>query len=656
MPKRKRRKLERQWRSSTLTVHKEMFLHQKSIVKSMCDNAKRDYYRNQVDNCKQSKLFKLAESLLHSNEKKPLPDHEKLETLVNDFNQFFITKIKKIRLNLESARHALPRSNTPSRTSGTTLTTFQSPTLETVSKLISSSSSSTCSLDPIPTKLVKSECLEVLLPIITKLIDKSLQRGEFPTDYKIAHVCPLLKKSSLDRNELKNYRPVSNLSFISKLIEKAVASQLNQHLAENNLMEEFQSAYRKGHSTETALLRVQSDILCAIDQGKAAYLILLDLSAAFDTIDHEKLFGYMETHLGIGGTVLKWFRSYLCDRQQSVVIDGVSSQPTTLQYGVPQGSVLGPILFCIYMLPLSEIIKSHNMALHIYADDTQIYCFFDVKSTNDANSSLSALTQCVEAVRNWMTQALLKLNDDKTEFLVISSPYYQESVRHTSLKVGDAVISSSEQCRNLGVIFDSKMNLKQHVSSVCRSAFFQLRKISIIRRYLSDDSCATLVHSFVTSRLDYCNSLLVNLPNCVLSKLQKVQNVAARILTRRRDFHDISPVLIDIHWLPIPLRIRYKINLITFKCLHDLGPAYLKNLLSLYEPKMNLRSATKRELEGHVFKLETYGRRAYFIVAPCFWNDLPVSLRLEDNLNSFKSGLKTHLFTLFTDHPDSFIH
>ena len=120
----------------------------------------------------------------------------------------------------------------------------------------------------------------------------------------------------------------------------------------------FQSAYRKGHSTETALLRVQSDILYAIDQGKAAYLILLDLSAAFDTIDQEKLLEYMKTHLGIGGTVLNWFRSYLCNRKQSVVIDGVSSQQTILQYGVPQGSVLGPILFCIYKLPH----KSNNQS------------------------------------------------------------------------------------------------------------------------------------------------------------------------------------------------------------------------------------------------------------------------------------------------------
>ena len=179
-------------------------------------------------------------------------------------------KIVNIHLKLQSARHMLPLTNSSSPTSVTTLTEFQSLTSEMVSKLIKSASSATCALDPIPSKLVKSECFEVLLPVICNLINKSLQSGEFPTDFKIVNVCPLRKKPSLDRNDLKNYRPVSNLAFISKLIEKAVAAQLNDHLLENNLMEEFQSAYRKGHSTETALLRVQSDILHAQgkDQGK----------------------------------------------------------------------------------------------------------------------------------------------------------------------------------------------------------------------------------------------------------------------------------------------------------------------------------------------------------------------------------------------------
>jgi hypothetical protein len=395
--------------------------------------------------------------------------------------------------------------------------------------------------------------------------------------------------------------------------------------------------------------------MISIDQGKAAYLILLDLSAAFDTIDHQMLLTYMESHLGITGTALSWFHSYLSNRNQSVVIDGVSSQLSTLKYGVPQGSVLGPLLFCIYTLPLSRIIKQHNMALHIYADDTQIYTFFNVKSSTDANDALSALTKCIEDVRVWMTQSLLKLNEDKTEFLVISSPYYQESVSKTSLNVGDAVITSAEHCRNLGVVFDSKMDMKKHVATVCRSGFFQLRKIGTIRKYLSDESCATLIHSFVTSRIDYCNALLANLPKCVITKLQKLQNVAARILTRTRCTDEISQILINIHWLPLPLRVQYKINLLTFKSLQGLGPAYLKNLLTPYQQEKNLRSTEKDLLKERSYKLTTYGPRAFYVVAPKLWNELPFDLRCLQDLSLFKSQLKTHLFNLFTDHPDLYV-
>ena len=295
------------------------------------------------------------------------------------------------------------------------------------------------------------------------------------------------------------------------------------------------------------------------------------------------------------------------------------------------------------------------MSLHIYADDTQIYCFFKAKSPSSADNALVALTSCIDDVRAWMTQALLKLNEDKTEFLVLSSPYYQENLCNISAKVGDAVITSATQCRNLGVIFDSKLDMKAHVAAVCRSAFFQLRKISSIRKYLTEEACKTLLHSFVMSRIDYCNSLLANLPKCVISKLQKVQNVAARILTRIPVFDHISPVLIDVHWLPLPLRIRYKINLLTFKSLHGLGPSYLSNMLTVYQPAANLRSANKHLLQERRYRLTTYGHRAYYFTAPSFWNELPLHLRSATELKTFKSGLKTHLFKLFKESPASYI-
>ena len=172
---------------------------------------------------------------------------------------------------------------------------------------------------------------------------------------------PCSKKPSLDRNILKNYRPViSNLPFLSKILEKVVLHKLLAHLQENNLCNPFQSAYRTGHSTETTLLHVVNDLLNTMDEDKISVLLLLDLSAAFDTIDHQILLSRLETVFGIHSTVLQWFRSYLLDRNQCVVVNNSASSSSPVVFGVPQGSVLGPVLFVLYATPLSDIIANHS--------------------------------------------------------------------------------------------------------------------------------------------------------------------------------------------------------------------------------------------------------------------------------------------------------
>ncbi|WP_419588267.1 RNA-directed DNA polymerase, partial [Thiolapillus sp.] len=177
---------------------------------------------------------------------------------------------------------------------------------------------------------------------------------------------------SLDQDDLKNYRPVSNLSFLSKVAEKLVLSQLSEYLNANQLFSPVQSAYRPNHSTETALVKIVNDLLLALDDGKVSVLTLLDLSAAFDTIDHNILLHRLEHAFGITGTALSWIRSYLSDRDQTVVVNGLKSEPFRLLYGVPQGSVLGPVLFVFYTKPFDDIFDIHSVCHHLFADDTQM--------------------------------------------------------------------------------------------------------------------------------------------------------------------------------------------------------------------------------------------------------------------------------------------
>ena len=209
----------------------------------------------------------------------------------------------------------------------------------------------------------------------------------------------------------KIYRPVSNLSFLSKVIEMVISIRILGHILDNNIVDSFQSAYRAGHSCETALLHVYNDIFTTVGKGNGSFLDLLDMSVAFKTIDYDNLFYILEQYVGIGGSALRLIRSYFCDRTQRVPIDGIMSDFASLLCGVPQGSVSGTneILF-----PLDVILRHHNICYHIYADDMQLYILFKCK---DPLESLTKLNMCVSDIRVWMIKNKFKINDSKTEFI-----------------------------------------------------------------------------------------------------------------------------------------------------------------------------------------------------------------------------------------------
>ena len=215
----------------------------------------------------------------------------------------------------------------------------------------------TCSSDTFPTRLLMSH-IHAIVPILQHIVNLCLTTGDFPISCKSSIVIPLIKKTE---KWLKNYRPVSNLSLLSKVIEKVISISILGHILDNNIVDSFQSAYRAGHSCETALLRVYNDIVTTVGKGNESFLVLLDLSAAFNTIDHDNLFYILEKYVGIGGSALRLIRSYFSDRTQRVQIDGIMSDFASLLCGVPQGSVLGPMKLCLYLLPLGAILRHHNM-------------------------------------------------------------------------------------------------------------------------------------------------------------------------------------------------------------------------------------------------------------------------------------------------------
>ena len=290
------------------------------------------------------------------------------------------------------------------------------------------------------------------------------------------------------------------------------------------------------------------------------------------------------------------------------------------------------------MLPLGNIIRNHSINFHCYADDTQLY--LSIKP--DESNQLSKLQTCLKDIKSWMSCNFLMLNSEKTEILVLGPKNLRDSMSTATLD--GITLASSTTVRNLGVIFDQDLSFHSHIKQTSRTAFFHLRNITKIRRILSKTDAEKLIHAFVTSRLDYCNSLLSGCPNKSIKTLQLIQNAAARVLTGTRKRDHISPVLASLHWLPVKFRIEFKILLLTYKALHGQAPSYLKELIVPYYPTRTLHSLNAGLLVVPIVSKSRTGARAFSYQAPLQWNQLPVVVREADTLSTFKSRLKTFLF------------
>ncbi len=463
------------------------------------------------------------------------------------------------------------------------------------------------------------------------------QKSFWRHSLKTAVVKPLLKKRNLDYTMLSNYRPISNLPFIGKIIEKVVFNQLNNYLNSNGYLDHFQSGFRVHNSTETALIKIINDIRFNSDSGKISVLVLLDLSAAFDTVDHNILLERLENWLGLSGMALKWFRSYLDGKGYYVSIGEHKSKWTSMTCGVPQGSILAPLLFSLYMLPLSQIMRKNQIAYHSYADDTQIYLAL---SPNDY-SPIDSLCQCIDEINSWMCQNFLQLNKEKTEVIAFGN---KDEVLKVNAYLDSRGQTTNNQVRNLGVILETDLSFSSRVKAVTKSAYYHLKNIARIRCFVSSHDLEKLVHAFITSRVDYCNGLLTGLPKKTIRQLQLIQNAAARILTRTRKSEHITPVLRSLHWLPVTFRIDFKVLLLVYKSLNGIGPKYMADMLTEYKPNRPLRSLGSSQLE--IPRVHTkQGESAFSYYAARSWNQLPEEIRCAKTLATFKFRLKTHLFS-----------
>ena len=645
--RRQRRRAERRWRRVRSDAARTLFISARRAVVKQIYTCKIEHYQSQLSRCggDQRRTFAFLNNLMGRTLDPVMPTSFSDDELSSRFSAFFSEKITRIRSEIGAAAviHEFSVDFPLRLTRSSIFSYFRSVTEAEVLRYMAETKKTCCSLDPINVSKLGRTYVS-LAPAVRAIINSCFEEGHFVASEKRGLVRPYLKKIGLDANDFSNYRPVTNLSHLSKIIERAMLDQLVPFLEEAGVVPRYQSAYRKLHSTETALCKIHNDLVNNTCQGKASLLVLLDLSAAFDTVDHQLLLSDL-SDCGVEGTAKSLLESYLNNREQSVAIGESRSEPMTLQYGVPQGSVLGPILFTVYTSTLVFLLEAHGVSYHFFADDTQLYV--RVEDIDEAKHRLSSL---LSDLKIWMTRRKLKLNDGKTEIIIIRGNLRNISVADFGgMSFGDTQLVPCESAKNLGIVLDSSLCFRSHIESIVKTCNFHIRNLYMIKDFVNKKNLVSLVHSLIVSKVDYCNSLLIGLPNITLKKVQSVLNKAARLIFSLPPRVPTTSSLIELHWLPLKARIEYKICLITFKALKFNQPSYIRELLSYssHETTSGLRSAGDpyRLHEPRAVGERGFANRSFSYIAPRFYNKLPVTIKQMDSLNTFKRHLKAFLFS-----------
>ena len=633
--RRKRRKAEKKYKKTNCDDDKREFIKLRKETTELAKNKKVSCITKKLEG--QSKtLYRVVNDLTDNKKGTVLPSAKSDEELANNFLHYFHQKIEKIR-----AKFPYKTAITTNRITNpgiTLLSTFRLTNEEEIRAIITKHGIKTSPEDPLPAQMLKKQ-VDTLLPFWVEIVNLSLDIGRMDK-VKCGVILPLIKElnSMTDTDEYKNYRPVTNLVFIGKLIERVVDIRLQEQLDRNKLNIKEEYGYKQNHSTEMLLVWVSNNLLEACDNNMASVVLLLDLSAAFDTVDHEKLLFILEVEIGITGVALEWFREFLTNRTQKVKIGDTVSEVIMLLFGVIQGSILGPRLFNIYIRSVYKRVGPTKFEIVGFADDHQLIKQFTIALKLTALGE--DIRNCLDVIAEWMIEFFLCLNQTKTKILVVAPPVVKERIIISGIILADSCIRFVESAKNLGVILDSTLSFEEQIQKLVKACFMLIRQLSKVKIFLSQQQLQVLVSSLIFTNLDYCNALYYGLPSYMIKKLQRVQNCAARLVWKPFIPYNSSldHVFHSLHWLKIKFRIIYKILWLVYKCLHGTAPEDISTLISYANSERTMKLQETRVRSS-------YGDRAFSHVGPKLWNLLPKEIAEEHNILEFKKKLKSFLLT-----------
>ncbi len=627
-------------RKATKLKSKTLWIEYKKLrnqVTSLCKEKKKQYVSKHTNECgnDSKKLWKFINKLTKAKDKNSVSS----SISANKFNDFFTEIGPEIANKLTTTTDEIPWKGLMSKTSFK----FKEIKCEDIEKLLqrigSDSNNDVLGFDA---KLLNLSC-KIISPILYSLYNKSMFNSNVAIDWKLAGVMPGYKGKG-DKDDPTNYRPISVIGHIPKILERLVQKQLLKYLSENNYISLDQSAYRQNHNTQTSLHRVVDDWIDNMCDNMYTGVCFLDIKKCFDTIDHNVLLEKMK-YYGIDNSELKWFKSYLEDRSQIVKCNGQTSERKFVSIGVPQGSVLGPLLFLMFVNDLSQ--HTHIGVTNLYADDTVVY--YAGKTVDEVNS---VLQQCVTDMSKWYGGNKLTLNAEKSNTMIIRTRFrpLQDNDK-LNISINGTCLKQVNSTRYLGTIIDEHLTWNEQVGALCRSLSYKVSQLARLKKSTPNDIIIRIYNSVIQPCFDYAVTIWGNSTKSNISKIQRIQNRAARIITGNFDYvnHRGIDIVHNLGWMDIEQRIMYFRSLLVYKCIHGLAPDYLRNeVVLLSEISTNV---TRQHPLTVALPLpeKDMSKRKFSYIGGKTWNSLPNEIKNCRSLGMFKLKLKHYIKSRTTD-------
>ena len=628
---------------SSLNTDMALFKGLRNRVTKELRNAKAEYYISAITNARgnSASIWKQINSLIKPSKKEIISELKinnniisESEEIAEEFNNFFIKSVEELAHNFKHIRtQSVGNQDNESTSLFVLKQTNRAEVLKIIDKFSNSHSKDLFNLD---TAFLKKYS-KMLVDPLTHLINLSIKTGKFPDGWKKSRVIPIFKSGAADQT--CNYRPISILPVFSKVLEKIVAAQLMDHLETHSHLHSLQFGFRSNHSTESANCFFVDQLKLFIDRGNMVGAVFLDLKKAFDTINHDILISKLSNY-NFSDITLKWFKSYLCNREQCVVINNKQSTLLGCNTGVPQGSILGPILFSLYINDLPA--SCPGAGIQMYADDTVIYV------PGRTNTSISTqLTDHLESVSKWLERSCLTLNIKKTVSICFSSRTRSSlNVNDTTkldLKINGQPVDQVTEVKYLGLRLDPHLKFEKHVQAVNRAAKANLYTFKMIRNCLTSHAANIFMHSMIFSYLGYCATVWSQAGLTVIRPLEMIYNRAVKILDRKPIRFHHCHVIKKLNILSFDNFTKFANLKLIHKCIHNQAPRVLGDMV---EPLGLSGSSTRGAAAGNCkvpLRRSSLGQTAFSVQGVKLWNALPTYLKQDHNWDHFKLKLKEFL-------------